>query len=90
VIALLSDGSWRRAKAICAAIPGLTDRSLRLIAEDSDGRLVSTNAGYKLVEHVTPAEINQFAGRQLAQMRHTQARLTRTMKRWHQRKGAAA
>jgi hypothetical protein len=79
VIALLSDGSWRRAKAICAAIPGLTDRSLRMIAEQSQGHLVSGQRGYCLTRYATVEDLNHFERAQLSQARKTinRVRLTR-------------
>jgi hypothetical protein len=59
VITLLSDGSWRRAKAICAAIPGLTDRSLRMIAEQSRGSILGGQKGYCLTKYASNDEIDR-------------------------------
>jgi hypothetical protein len=92
VIAYLAQATdWKLRRDICQQFPELNDRSVRRIAELSDGRIVSTDLGYRLVEFVTPIEMGKYQARQFSQMAKTKQRVDRTMKRWIQaRKGVAA
>jgi hypothetical protein len=58
VMDLLSDGAWHRAKALCVACEGLTDRAVRQIAEASRGTIISSVDGYKLTRFATTDEID--------------------------------
>lgn len=74
VIALLQDGAWHRAKALCTALPGLTDRACRQIAETSHGAVISGQAGYKLTRHATNDEIDRAEAWLLSQASHMKSR----------------
>ena len=79
VFAVLEDGAWHRAKALCERFPGLTDRALRQMAEDARGAVVSGNQWYKLTRFATVEELDHFERAQLSQARKTinRVRLTR-------------
>lgn len=75
----LEDGHWHLRRDLCRAIPGLTERAARLIAERSGGQVIGGAAGYKLTRHCTIEELNHFERAQLSQVRKTinRVRLTR-------------
>jgi hypothetical protein len=51
----LSGRGWLRAAEIEAAT-GIGDRKMRVIAEHSDGRILSGQGGYRLFDRTTPVE----------------------------------
>ena len=65
-----------------------TPRSLREWAEQSDGRIISGNRGYRLIEHATPEERKHAANRLLSQGRKMTNRAIRILRRTHQIEGA--
>jgi hypothetical protein len=65
----LSDGQWHLRRDLCEAIPGLTERAARLIAEHSHGSVIGSSRGYKLTVHATVAELDH-AERQLTSQGH--------------------
>ena len=80
----ISDGKWYQARELKALLH-TDDRTLRKLAEFSDGRVLSGNQGYKLTRCASPADMAEFEGRQLSQVAKTKERLTRTLRRWHGR-----
>ena len=54
--AILADGQWHTAKAIKETEPQLDERTMRAIAERSDGELLSVQKGYRLTRFATAAE----------------------------------
>ena len=55
MVRFLAGKGWLRAAEIEAAT-GASDRKMRLIAEHSDGRILSGQLGYRLFERSTPLE----------------------------------
>lgn len=55
-IAALTGSGWRTAAEIAAAT-GIADRTLRLCAESSAGKILGGQRGYKLTAEATPVEI---------------------------------
>lgn len=51
----LAGKGWLRAAEIEASL-GVNDRKMRAIAEHSDGRILSGQAGYRLFDRTTPLE----------------------------------
>ena len=84
LIEVLADGRWYQARELKTLLH-TDDRTLRKLAEFSDGRVLSGNSGYKLTRCASPADMAEFEGRQLSQVAKTKERLTRTLKRWHGR-----
>ena len=89
VLELLQDGSWHRAKSLCGAISGLTDRGLRQIAEGSRGAVISGQRGYKLTAKATTEEIDHAEAWLLSQAKHMTDR-ARQIRICRNRKGVAA
>ena len=56
VMRVLSDGRWHPASSLRLAIADLDDRTIRQIAERSDGEIVSGQFGYRLTAYATAAE----------------------------------
>ena len=52
-MALLSDGKWHTAKALRSAV---AERTMREIAERSDGEIISGQKGYRLTQFATATE----------------------------------
>lgn len=62
VCAFLGGKGWMRAREILVEI-GIDDRRMRVIAEKSDGRIISGQKGYRLFDPSTPiGEADQAAG----------------------------
>lgn len=82
---VLADGQWHTAKQIRAALLGtvrVTERSLRIIAEHSDGKIISGQLGYKRTIDATIEEVSHaenWLKSQAAKMvrRANQIRMTR-------------
>jgi hypothetical protein len=60
LIAALSDRGWVTARVLSAQI-GSNERALREAAHQSEGRIVSGQRGYALIENVTVAEAQHAA-----------------------------
>lgn len=67
-IAALGGHRWRTAAQLTTAI-GLSDRKLRALAADSQGRIISGQRGYCLISEATPEEIAHAADWLIAQGR---------------------
>ena len=66
LLGVLRGAGWVNAKLL-ARLTGYDDRKLRAVANASDGRVISGNAGYKLTKEATNEEINECVGRLKAQ-----------------------
>jgi hypothetical protein len=75
---------WRTAKTISADL-SMDDRYIRKLAEVSEGRILGTDAGYKLTSKVTPEEFSEWKGRYESQVKRMLQRLQRTTSQWHRR-----
>jgi len=60
LIAALTDKGWRTARDLCREL-GTDDRSIREAASQSEGRVISGQKGYALIESVTVEEANRAA-----------------------------
>lgn len=56
VMAIMADGKWRTAKEIAERCSGLNERTMRIIAERSDGELIGGQRGYRLTQFATAIE----------------------------------
>jgi hypothetical protein len=74
----LSDGQWHLRRDLCEAIPGLTERAARLIAEHSHGSVIGSSRGYKLTAAATSEEYEHWERAQKSQARKTLQRVVRT------------
>lgn len=74
VFDVLADGAWHRAKSLCAGLPGLTDRALRQIAEESRGTVISGQNGYRLTRFASTEEIDHCERWLLSQSQHMKER----------------
>ena len=63
-------------------------RLLRVAAEESDGRVISGNDGYCLIEHATPEERQHAARRLISQGKKMVSRGVRILRKQHQIEGA--
>jgi len=79
---------WRTAKEI-ESVLGFADRYTRILAAESKGQIIGSSTGYKLTRETTPEEMNEYRGRQQAQIRATADRLSMTERVWHSREVAA-
>lgn len=75
---------WRTAKTISADL-SMDDRYIRKLAEVSEGKILGTDAGYKLTSKVTPEEFSEWKGRYESQVKRMLERLQRTTSQWHRR-----
>jgi hypothetical protein len=75
---------WRTARRIKDDL-GMDDRYIRKLAEASVGRILGTDAGYRLTSKVTPDEFNEWRGRYESQVKRMLERLQRTTSQWHRR-----
>ena len=75
---------WVTAKELCADL-NMTDRYVRKLAEASEGRILGTDAGYKLTSRVTPEEFSEWRGRYESQIKRMLERVQRTSAQWHRR-----
>ena len=78
---------WRTAKEI-ESVLGFADRYTRILAAESKGKIIGSSTGYKLTHEATPEEMNEYRGRQQAQIRATADRLSMTERVWHGREAA--
>jgi len=62
-------------------------RQLREWAEESNGRIISGNKGYRLIEHATPEERKHAARRLISQGKKMTRRGIKIMRRAHQIEG---
>lgn len=81
-------GKWATARHLSVA--GYTDRKLRAIAEASNGRIISGQKGYALLENCTPDEIDHAAGWLESQGKKMLQRAARIRARFHRYGGASA
>ena len=79
---------WRTAREI-EQVLGFTDRYTRILAAESKGKVIGSSCGYKLTSEATPEEMNEYRGRQQAQIKATAERLAMTERVWHSREVAA-
>jgi hypothetical protein len=89
LVQCLNGRGWLRAKQLLAS-HGFNDRELRALANASEGRIVSGQKGYALIESVTVEEANHAAAwieRQARQMAKRATEIRRAMQR---RWGSAA
>lgn len=87
MIEFLSDGHWHRSSQLLKQM-GLpfTDnnrRKLREIAENSDGMIAGGQAGYKLIELMTPEEFNHWYNWMRSQVRKMLRRTILSAKRYY-------
>lgn len=77
---LLSDGRWHKRREL--EVHGFTDRELRELVENSDGRIFSFpgSPGYKLFDFVTEEEFSQCAS-----LKHQAERMLARYARYHAR-----
>lgn len=88
-MAHLEDGGWHLRRDLCKAIPGLTERAARLIAEHSQGAVIGSSRGYKLTVHATVAELDH-AERQLISQAEKMRGRALEIRRARNRSGVAA
>ena len=69
---------------------GWSDRTCRSIAEASDGRIISSNAGYMLTERASPEEFAQANGRIYSQARKMLRRALKERRVRHELIGAGS
>lgn len=85
LIAALSGRGWIKAKALALTL-GCDDRTIRARANASEGRIVSGQQGYALIESVTVEEANRAANwleHQAKEMARRAAEIRRAMhRRW--------
>ena len=74
-------GGWHTAKELCAL--GYEERHLRAIAEASDGRIITGQRGYSLIESNTPEEIDRAASWLESQGRKMLSRGAAIRRRFH-------
>ncbi len=78
LVQLLSrDTRWRTAKSL-RIFTGWQERAIRIMAEESDGLIISGQLGYRHVVHATPEEVDHFCNWMESQARRMQTRATRT------------
>jgi hypothetical protein len=68
MLEILSDGRWYRASELGRML-AMNDRTIRRLADLSDGRVISGQEGYKLTRHGTNAEIDHAEAWLLSQAR---------------------
>lgn len=74
VLTRLQDGRWHTAADLCADVQGMDDRTVRAIAERSEGAIISSAKGYRLTAHATLREVQHSANQLRSQARHMLAR----------------
>lgn len=89
LVALLSAaGCWMSAQEILEQlgrpVNEATKRTLRELASESRGEIVSGNSGYKHTRHITPDELSEFWGRMVNQGKKMIARAILVKRRHHQ------
>jgi len=65
----LEDGGWHLRRELVHAIPGLTERSARLIASASRGLIIGSAKGYKLTAYATQIEVDHAEAQLRSQAR---------------------
>jgi hypothetical protein len=78
IMARLVDGQWHSAYELSMAT-GIQKRSIRDVAQRSDGEIISGNSGYKLTCHATDSEIYEFVGRMTSQINLMRERTKNTL-----------
>lgn len=66
VMTILADGGWHTRKEI-ERLTGLNERAVRLVAEHSNGAILSGDRGYKLQHYATTAEYFEWENRMRSQ-----------------------
>ena len=66
---VLEDGRWHSAADLGMSVPGLDERTVRAIAERSEGRIIGGDRGYRLIQHATVSEIDHVEKRLRSQAR---------------------
>lgn len=62
VLAILEDGQWHTRKEI-ERLTGLNERTVRMIAEQSNGKILGTDKGYKLQKYADSVEYFEWENR---------------------------
>lgn len=82
----LTVGVWLSAKQL-SQLTGLNDREIRHLAQNSDGRIITGNNGYKLIAHATVLEVNECTNRLRSQAKRMIGRVIQIQRRYHARRG---
>ena len=83
LIRFLSDKGWILARDIERLEPGWNDRTLRALAEASNGHILSSNLGYRLTFQATPPEFHGCVRRWTSQRDKTTRRIAKTNRVFH-------
>ena len=87
-LAELIDGDWHKGKALCERLHS-NERTIRLCADASKGRVISGQLGYKLTRFASLSELDHAESWLLSQARRMTERATEIRKARNQRGEAA-
>ena len=73
-LSALEDGQWHLRRDLVQAIPGLTERAARLIAEHSRGAVIGSSRGYKLTVAASVEELDHAERQLISQASKMKAR----------------
>jgi len=74
-LSALHDGGWHKGRELCALL-GTDERTIRKIADQSRGSVISSDRGYKLTAFATVEEVDHAERRLLSQARKMTERAT--------------
>jgi hypothetical protein len=66
---VLADGRWHTAADLGMSVLGLDERTARVIAERSEGRIIGSDLGYRLIQFASVDEIDHVEQRLRSQAR---------------------
>ncbi len=67
-LTILGDGRWHKGKSLCQSL-ATNERTIRAIADQSAGQVISGSKGYRLLRYASNEEIDHAEGRLLSQAR---------------------
>jgi hypothetical protein len=82
LVEFLKDGAWRTRRQIHTAL-GLNDRTVRIVAEESEGWIISGPKGFRYLPKAQPADVDQFTATMISQGRKMIRRALATKKLYH-------